>query len=170
MAWTSLLRRIGGATARPRLAAIFISPAAGEPMRSPASVQAIAGKGLAGDRYCLATGHWHPVESCEVTLISERDLLRSQRRLPVAVDHGQHRRNLVVSGIHTRDLEGRRFRIGGAGFEYLKPRPPCGYINQVTGDNMAKALGRNSGVCLRVLSGGLIRVGDPLLLEPLERK
>ncbi len=169
MAWTALLRRLGRAAPVPRLAAIFISPAAGEPMEAPASVQAIAGKGLAGDRYSLATGHWHPVESCEVTLISEHDLRLAQRRLPVAVDRGQHRRNLVVSGIRTRDLEGRRFRIGGAGFEYLKPRPPCGYINQVTGENMARALGRNSGVCLRVLTGGLIRVGDPVLIEPPDR-
>ncbi|TVP86556.1 MAG: MOSC domain-containing protein [Thioalkalivibrio sp.] len=171
MAWTSLLRRLGRtAPAAPRLVAVFISPAAGAPMQSPASVQAIAGRGLAGDRYALATGHWHPVESCEVTLISEHDLERVQRRLPVAVGRGEHRRNLVVSGIRTRDLEGRRFRIGEAVFEYWKPRPPCGYINQVTGEDMAKALGRNSGVCLRVRAGGLIRVGDPLLLEPLGRE
>lgn len=172
MAWTSLLpwnllrQRLRRTPPAPRLVAIFTSPAAGAPMQSLASVQAIAGRGLAGDRYSLATGHWHPVESCEVTLISEHDLARVQRRLPVAVEHGEHRRNLVVSGIRTRDLEGRRFRIGTADFEYWKPRPPCGYINQVTGENMARALGRNSGVCLRVLTGGTIRVGDPLLLEP----
>lgn len=135
-------------------------------MQANDAAEVLAGRGLAGDRYCLGTGHWHPVESCEVTLISEDDLRRARRRLDVPLDQGRHRRNLVVSGIRTRDLEGHCFRIGTARFAYRKPRPPCGYLNQVTGANLAKALGRNSGICLEILESGLIRVGDPLVLEP----
>lgn len=137
-------------------------------MRSVDSAEVIAGCGLAGDRYCLGTGHWHPVESCEVTLISENDLLRARRRLDVHLDRGQHRRNLVVAELRTRDLEGRRFRIGSALFAWQKPRPPCGHLNQVTGENLARALRSNSGVCLRTLEGGIIRVGDALVFEPPE--
>ena len=137
-------------------------------MRSLDAVDAVAGEGLAGDRYRTGSGHWHPVESCQVTLLSADDLERARRRLPVALDHGEHRRNLVISGMRTRALEGCRFRIGDALFEYGKPRPPCGYINQVTGENMAKALGRNSGVCLLVLEGGRIQVGDALIIASPE--
>lgn len=135
-------------------------------MRTQPFAKAIAGGGLAGDRYHLGTGHWHPVESCAVTLISEDDLQRARRRLDVSLDQGRHRRNLVVAGLRTRDLEGRRFRIGSVVFAWQKPRPPCGYLNQVTGDNLAKALGHNSGVCVQVIEGGVIRVGDELQLEP----
>jgi MOSC domain-containing protein YiiM len=166
MGWRSLLTHLRRPRPPARLVAIFVAPCAGEPMRSVAAAEASAGRGLEGDRYCRGTGHWHPVESCQVTLVSEGDLERARRRVPVALDHGEHRRNLVISGIRTRDLEGRRFRIGMALFEYWKPRPPCGYINQVTGGNMARALGRDSGACLRVLENGRLQVGDPLILDP----
>lgn len=166
MGWRTLLGRLRGSGQPPRLQAIYVCASAGEPMQAQPHAEAIAGCGLTGDRYCLGTGHWHPVESCEVTLISEDDLRRAQRRRDVRLDQGQHRRNLVVAGLRTRDLEGRQFRIGSALFAWQRPRPPCGYLNQVTGENLAKALGANSGVCLRVVEGGLIRVGDALLFEP----
>ncbi len=165
MHWRSLLNAWRRPVALPRLTAIFVSPRAGAPMQSLESALAVAGQGLAGDRYSEGTGHWHPVESCEVTLISEDDLDRAGRRIPVALDRGEHRRNLVITGITTDLPEDGSFRIGEARFEYWKPRPPCGYINQVTGNNMAKALGRNSGVCLRVLETGKIRVGDSLIRD-----
>lgn len=122
-------------------------------------------KGLVGDRYHIGNGFWHPVESCQITLISEHDLQQASKRLPVPLEHGEHRRNLVISGLKTKTLRGKRFRIGSALFEYHKPRPPCGYINKLTGKNMTKALGLNSGVCLRVLESGLITVGDIIYLE-----
>jgi MOSC domain-containing protein YiiM len=137
-------------------------------MQSLSAADAVTGEGLVGDRYYRGSGHWHPVESCQVTLLSADDLERAHRRLPVALNHGEHRRNLVISGMRTKALEGRRFRIGTVRFEYWKPRPPCGYINQVTGENMARALGRNSGVCLLVLEGGRLEVGDAVMLEPPE--
>jgi len=168
MRWRSLLPPWRRSAPAPRLAAIFVSPRAGAPMQALRAADAATGQGLVGDRYQTGSGHWHPVESCQITLISADDLARAQRRLPVALDHGEHRRNLVISGMRTRALEGRRFRIGTAQFEYWKPRPPCGYINQVTGENMAKALGRNSGVCLLVLEGGRLEVGDAVILEPPE--
>lgn len=168
MVWHTLLRWLHGPARKPRLLAIYTSECAGGPIRARDAVEAVAGRGLAGDRYWLGTGHWHRVESCEVTLITEEDLRRARRRLDVALDQGQHRRNLVLSGIRTRDLQGHRFRIGAARFAFLKPRPPCGHLNQVSGENLAKALGHNSGICLSILESGIIRVGDTLVLEPPE--
>lgn len=164
--WRLLGRLRGTAPGRPpHLAAIYVSAGAGDAMRSLDTAEALAGQGLRGDRYCSGTGHWHRVESCELTLISQHDLERASRRLAVGLDQGQHRRNLVVAGLRTRDLAQRRFRIGSARFEYWKPRPPCGYLNQVTGENTARALGPHSGVCLRILESGRIQVGDSLEFE-----
>jgi MOSC domain-containing protein YiiM len=168
MDWRRLLARLRRSEQIPHLQAIYVCASAGEPMQPRASAEVLAGRGLAGDRYCLGTGHWHPVESCEVTLISADDLRRARRRLDVQLDNGRHRRNLVVAGLRTRDLEGRRFRIGSALFAWQRPRPPCGYLNQLTGENLARALRTNSGVCLSTLEGGVIRVGDALVLEPPE--
>lgn len=159
-----LLRRPSGRNAS--LAAIYTSPAAGAGMQSVDAVQAVKNRGLLGDRYFKATGHWQSIEACQVTLISERDLHAMQKRRRARVDAGQHRRNLVVSGITVATLEHRQFSIGEALFAWHKPRPPCAYIDTVTEPGMSKTLGLHAGICLKVLESGLIRVGDPLTIVP----
>ncbi|HZJ50014.1 MAG TPA: hypothetical protein VFF07_03985 [Actinomycetota bacterium] len=44
--------------------AIFITGRGGEPMTRVAEVEAIAGRGLAGDRYLKRTGYWTGVDEC----------------------------------------------------------------------------------------------------------
>jgi MOSC domain-containing protein YiiM len=164
----SWLRRLRQGT-QGRLEAIFITDAAGEPMRSVDSITAIADQGLEGDRYGEAKGFWKSTDACEVTLISEHDLKRASGRGAHNLEQGAHRRNLVISGLSSRQLEGRDFRIGEAVFRYQKPRPPCGYLDRVEGAGMARALGRHSGVCITVLQGGRITTGDRLELLPKMR-
>jgi len=157
-----LLRRRRPAT----LSAIYLSVAAGRPMQAFEAVQAIARRGLEGDRYAERGGHWQASDACQVTLIGSDDLRRAARGQADAIrdklETGHHRRNLVVDGIRSRALEGRTFRIGEALFAWHKPRPPCGYLDQIEGAGLCRALGRNSGVCLRVLEGGMVRVGDTI--------
>lgn len=146
------------------LEAIFIAPAAGAPMMSVKSVLAISEGGLQGDRYVNGTGFWKLTDSCQVTLISVRDLEIAEGRSSLEFDHGNHRRNLVISGMRTRSLEGRTFRIGDAILKYQKPRPPCGYLDKIQGQGMARALGKHSGICLEVLRSGRLAVGDKVNL------
>ena len=83
------------------------------------------------------------------------------------LEPGFHRRNLVVAGLVPKHLREQRVQIGEALFVWHRPRPPCGYLDRVSGVGMARALGKGGGSCLRVLSGGLIRVGDPVMvLDP----
>jgi MOSC domain-containing protein YiiM len=150
-----------------RLSAIFTCPAAGAPVRSLAEAQVLTAKGLAGDRYALGRGHWHPVEACQLTLITEQELAWAERRAGRPLEPGFHRRNLVVAGLVPKHLREQRVQIGEALFVWHRPRPPCGYLDRVSGVGMARALGKGGGSCLRVLSGGLIRVGDPVMvLDP----
>jgi len=149
-----------------RLEAIFICDAAGEPMRRVGSVIAIAGCGLEGDRYCADKGFWKATDACEVTLISEQDLKRAMHRGARNLEQGAHRRNLVISGLPTQVLMEQDFRIGEAVFRYHKPRPPCGHLDRVEGAGMARALGRHSGICIHVVQGGCIAIGDKLELLP----
>lgn len=137
-------------------------------MRSVTSVKAIADRGLRGDRYCAGMGHWLSIEACQVTLIAAYDLQQAIKKtsplIHAALDSGGHRRNLVVDGLKTRQLEGRSFRVGSAVFRYDKPRPPCGYIDQVVGKGMGRALSHNSGICIRVVSSGTLAVGDAVVI------
>ena len=150
---------------------IFTTNSAGQPMGRKQSVEAVMGKGLAGDRYFTESGYWYPVEACQVTLISEHDIQLAERGSSFDFKNGCHRRNLVVGGIKTKILEGKVFRIGEAVFEYDKKRPPCGYLNKIEGKGMALALSYNSGVCINVLQSGKISVGDKVeVIEKGKRK
>ncbi|MDH3514531.1 MAG: sulfurase, partial [Gammaproteobacteria bacterium] len=108
------------------LKAIFIAPTAGEPMNSVNAIEAMANRGLQGDRYSEDRGHWKSIDGCQVTLITEHDLEQAKKagvEFPEGLDHGSHRRNLVIAGLKTKQLEGKDFRIGTAVFRYAKPRP-----------------------------------------------
>lgn len=151
----------------PTLKAIFVAASAGEPMRSVNAVEAISGRGLQGDRYSEDRGHWKSIDGCQVTLITEHDLeqaKKSEVEFQQGLDNGSHRRNLVIEGLKTKNLEGKKFRIGAAVFRYDKPRPPCAYLDQIAGKGMCRALSHNSGVCIRVVSGGRLAVGDAVAI------
>jgi MOSC domain-containing protein YiiM len=98
-----------------------------------------------------------------VTLIEGEALDRIAAEHGVAVRAGEHRRNLVTRGVRLFDLAARRVRIGEAVLVWSRPRPPCPYIATVTERRMTRALGGNrGGVCMRVLTGGRIAIGDPI--------
>lgn len=151
---------------RARLRAIHVCTAAGEPMARVDRIEALAGSGLQGDRYATHRGHWHAVESCPVTLITEPELERASHRRGRPVAPGEHRRNLVVSGWYRMPRQTGFLRIGDAVLKVGRPRPPCGYLNQLTGDNLARALGLDSGICLDVVRSGTLQVGDRVTWHP----
>lgn len=145
-----------------RLVGIYLAPAAGAPMEALHSVRALANAGLEGDRYAAGRGFWKVHQACQVTLIGEEDLERARQRAPAlaaTLNAGGHRRNLVIAGTHSRALLGRRLRIGDVELVVTRPRPPCGYLEQVEKTGLATALGRHSGVCANVQVGGTLQVG-----------
>jgi uncharacterized protein YcbX len=160
-----LLRRFRRAPTG-RVTAIFVADAAGAPMRACKRSLALVDQGLAEDRYASGLGFWRLTDGCQVTLILAEDLQRAERRYGLPLDAGQHRRNLVISGLVGVELRGRSLRIGEALLTWHRVRPPCGYLDRVAGAGMAKALGRYGGHCLRVREGGLIGVGDRVTVLP----
>lgn len=148
------------------LVAIYIADAAGAPMRAVDQALALVDQGLVGDRYAEGRGFWRLTDGCQVTLIQAEDLRRAEQRDQRDLSRGQHRRNLVVAGLTGQDLRHQCLQIGDALFDWHRVRPPCGYLDQVSGPGMAKALGRRAGHCLRVRAAGLIRVGDRVALGP----
>lgn len=133
-------------------------------MKRVPEVEAVPGRGLKGDRYEMATGYWTGVDACQVTLIESEAIAAIARETEISISNGEHRRNIITSGISLLDeLPGKRFRIGQAVFEYEQPRPPCRYVQSITEDGMTKALGRGrGGICCKVIEAGVIREGDPI--------
>lgn len=158
----------GSARTIVQLEAIFVTGAAGSPMIRVSSVEAIVGRGLAGDRYALAAGYYSGKDSCEVTLIDADALARMSARYGVSVGHGEHRRNLVTRGLALRDLAGKRLVIGAVMLEFDRPRPPCGYLERLTEPGMTRALGLGSGIGARVIAPGRLQEGAEITVVPME--
>ena len=137
-------------------------------MQSVEQIEAVEGSGLRGDRYPEGTGHWVPVDVCQVTLIEGEELARIQSATGVKVLNGEHRRNLVTRGVRLEELLGRRFQVGETVFEYDRPRPPCRYIASITEWGMTNALGGSAGICARVVRAGVIRREDALTVLETE--
>ncbi len=144
------------------LSGIYVCPVAGEQMQRVAKVEAVAGRGLVGDRYHNAAGSWNKGKpgKRQVTLISARSFYYSKN-----FNHAESRRNLIVHGIELMWHIGREFQIGRARFGGLKYCDPC--------DRPDNLLGRKptfreeffdwAGLIAEVTVSGIIRVGDPII-------
>lgn len=146
------------------VAAIYVAPHGGTAMQPVAAIQAIVGRGLAGDRYLERTGYWSGTDECQVTLIEGEGLDRIEADSGIRVSNGEHRRNIVTRGVRLAELAGKQFAVGEALLSYDRPRPPCAYIQSITQAGMTRALAQEGrgGICARVVRAGVIRPGDPV--------
>ena len=143
---------------------IFITPAGGGSLQAAGEVEAIAGQGLRGDRYCQSSGHWTGKAKSQVTLIRAEDLEAIAAATGVQILNGEHRRNLVTRGLGLESLAGKRFQIGEAVLEYDRPRPPCSYIQSLTEPGMTRALAGCGGIGACVIQSGIIRASDSITI------
>lgn len=70
------------------------------------------------------------------------------------------RRNLVVSGIPLLALKSRRFWVGGVLLEGTGECHPCSRMEDNLGAGGYNAVRGHGGLTARVITGGLLRVGD----------
>ncbi len=134
---------------------IGLRPARDVPMLAVDSAEAVAGKGLRGDRYGSGSG------KRGITLIQAE-------HLPViatlagrdCIEPATLRRNLVVSGLPLIALKGRRFRIGEVLCEGTSPCDPCSRMELALGAGGYNAMRGHGGLCARVLHAGAFRIGD----------
>lgn len=130
------------------------------PMREVDAAEAVAGKGLLGDRYASASG------KRGITLIQAEHLPAIAALAGLeAVVPATLRRNLVVSGLPLVALKGRRFRIGEAVFEGTGDCDPCSRMEAALGPGGYNAMRGHGGLCARIVGGGRIAVGDLLVPE-----
>jgi len=79
------------------------------------------------------------------------------------IDPERLRRNLAVSGIKLFSLRARRFRIGDALLEGTGLCPPCSRMELELGHGGFNAMRGHGGITARVLLGGTVSVGSPLV-------
>ncbi|MDA1001563.1 MAG: MOSC domain-containing protein [bacterium] len=142
---------------------IHTAPAAGEAMTDLQEVEALAGRGLAGDRYAKESGthskaagpHRH------VTFIESEVLESLKRDDGIELPGVLCRRNIVTRGVQLMGLVGKEFKVGGVTFRGVRLNEPCRYFqNLVQIEGVVKALVHRSGLNAEVVAGGRVRVGD----------
>ena len=138
--------------------AIHVAKATKLPMRPVESVVAEAGAGLVGDRY-------HGSRHRHVTVQSAPSLAQASHALGAPVEAGATRRNVTLSGGPVPGRPGTRIRMGEALLEVVRPAAPCRLLDDLIGPGAMKALHARGGTVFRIIEGGVIRVGDPVVRE-----
>lgn len=147
-----------------RVEAIFVAAQAGAPMRALEHAQAIAGRGLEGDRYAAGAGTFSVAggRGNELTLIAGEvlDVLELPDGRPLA--GSETRRNIVTRGIDLNALVGRRFQIGDLELIGRRRCEPCAHLERLTRRGVLPGLVHRGGLRADLLRTGAIRIGDPV--------
>jgi len=144
-------RRVGS------VAAVLTAPDAESPLARVEQVDAIAGRGLEGDRYSVGRGTFSgPGRGYQLTLV-EAEVLDS-----IDLPWEQARRNIVTRGIALNALVGQSFTIGGVQCVGRRLAEPCAHLEKLARPGLLRPLVHRSGLRADILAGGSIRVGDQI--------
>ena len=142
------------------VAALLIAPDAEEPLVRVDAVEAVAGRGLVGDRYHEGRGTFSgPGRGYELTLVEAEAL----DALDLSWEQG--RRNVVTRGISLNALVGRRFKIGSAECVGRRLAEPCAHLEKLTRPGILRPLVHRAGLRADILTGGSIAVGDTVAIS-----
>ncbi|HXG39654.1 MAG TPA: MOSC domain-containing protein [Candidatus Limnocylindrales bacterium] len=151
---------------RGRIEAIHVASAESEPVRGVGEVRALAGRGLEGDRYFNREGFWpDDGEVRDLTLVEAEEIERLAVEHGIALRPGETRRNLTTRGIRLGELVGRRLRVGEVVCEGARLCEPCAHLQTLVGKPILRPLVHRAGLRARILTDGVIRVGDPIVVE-----
>jgi MOSC domain-containing protein YiiM len=132
---------------------LFIAPGNGDPTESHERIEAVAGRGVRGDRHFDGDGS-------DLTLI-ESEALDAVVEEGFELGPGAHRRNVVTRDVALNHLVGEQFVVGGAVCEGVGLCEPCSHLQSLVGeDGLVSALLHRGGLDARVVESGPIAVED----------
>lgn len=154
-----------------QLVGIFIAKRKGGELLPLEQVEAIAGRGLNGDRYFLKEGVTprkdHPGR--EVTLIEIEALEGLARENEITLSPAESRRNLLTRGVPLNHLVGQTFTIGAVVLHGIRLCEPCGHLESLTCKSVKAGLIHRGGLRAQVIAGGVIAVGSAIALHSISR-
>ena len=115
-------------------------------------------------------GDWHSRAntSAQLTLIEEEALERAAWTLDRAIPTGASRRQVVVRGLPLNPTVGKCLPNGEVKLEVVMRCDPCDRMERTIGSGARAALEGRGGIRTRVRQGGMLRVGDPVVvLDPV---
>jgi hypothetical protein len=136
---------------------LLVAPDAEAPLARLKSVEAIAGRGLDGDRYANGRGTFSTTgRGYELTLV-EAEVLDS-----VDLSWEQARRNIVTRGVSLNALVGRRFAVGSVECIGRRLAEPCSHLEKLARPGLLRPLVHRAGLRADIIVGGTITVGDEI--------
>ncbi len=149
-----------------KLTAIFIAEQSAGKMLSLATVEAVAGEGLAGDRYQVGEGTFAKPGAVDrqLTLIEAEAIEGAAAEYELELTAAETRRNLVTRGVALNHLVGREFRIGEVVIRGIRLCEPCGHLGKMTSEEVKKSLIHRGGLRAEIVTGGTLSVGQEVLL------
>jgi steroid delta-isomerase-like uncharacterized protein len=146
------------------VASLHITDAAGDEIKCVEEVRAVAGRGLEGDRYFLATGTYsdRPEPGREVTLIESEAVDALEHESAIKLSARETRRNIATRGVALNHLIGSDFQVGEAKLRGIRLCEPCMYLEGLTRAGVRAGLTHRGGLRAQILVGGRIAVGDPI--------
>jgi len=137
------------------VAGLLVAPDAETPLVRLDSVEAIADRGLEGDRYAIGRGTFStPGRGYQLTLV-EAEVLDS-----VDLSWEQARRNIVTRGVALNALVGRRFVVGSVECVGRRLAEPCSHLEKLARPGLLRPLVHRAGLRADIVVGGTITVGD----------
>lgn len=146
-------RRVG------RVAAILKAPDAESRLARVERAEAVAGRGLEGDRYYDGRGTFSgPGDGYQLTLV-EAEALDS-----IELPWEQARRNIVTRGIALNALVGNHFTIGVVECVGRRLAEPCSHLERLARPGLLRPLVHRAGLRADILRGGPITTGDQIVV------
>ena len=140
--------------------AIFTAPEKHVPLVSRKEVNAVAGRGLEGDRYFNAEGWDEPKR--EITLVELEAVEAANRDYDLGLAPEDMRRQIVTKGIALNHLVDQEFTVGEVRCRGIKLNEPCAHLRKLAGKPLIKPMIHRGGLRAQILESGTIRVGDPI--------
>jgi MOSC domain-containing protein YiiM len=137
---------------------LHIARVKGTPSDPVQEATAISAHGLEGDRSCL-------VNNARQVLVMDQETLDEFELAP-----GQVKENITTTGLDLSQTQpGQVFFIGSEGsevtMEIVGECEPCGKMDAIR-MGLRERLNHRRGMLAMVISGGTIKVGDPIRIEP----
>ena len=138
-----------------RVEAILTAADAESPLARVGAAEAVAGRGLEGDRYFHGRGTFSGRgRGYQLTLV-EAEVLDA-----IDLPWEQARRNIVTRGISLNTLVGHRFSIGAVECVGRRLAEPCSHLERLTRPGLLRPLVHRAGLRADIVRGGSITTGD----------
>ncbi|HEY7218256.1 MAG TPA: MOSC domain-containing protein [Candidatus Binatia bacterium] len=150
--------------ARGLVVSLHIAPVGAAAIQSRDQVEAVAGRGLDGDRYFAGIGTFsrEPGTGRHVTLVEIEAIEGLKRDYGVEIAPAQTRRNIVTRGVALNHLVGREFLVGTVLLRGTRLCEPCAHLESLSVRGALRGLIHRGGLRAEIITGGTIQIGDPI--------